>query len=221
LVEYRDVLKWIDFFKRNGKACLPASNMGKHDTQNIISKLTEINTKTIEKYKARGISKTIRAMVIGVPNTGKSTIINCLTGGKKTATGNIPGVTRGKQWVVVNKYTELMDSPGVLYPDFKNQFKAIKLALIGSIKDDIIDTVELATEGIKLLTKIAPSMLESKYAINKTENSPISILEQICKHRGCILRGGELDLDRGGAAFINDFRKGLIGKIILDEIPIR
>ena len=156
-------------------------------------------------------------MVIGIPNCGKSTLINSLLREKKVVTGNKPGVTRGKQWVAIDRYIELLDSPGVLYPDFKDQQKAIRLAMIGSIKDDIVDSAELALEVIDFFSKNYPEALKSRYSLQEISEDKLVVMEAIAKKRGFVVRGGEYDYDRTATAIIQDFRKGYLGKITLEN----
>jgi ribosome biogenesis GTPase A len=178
--------------------------------------LLDLNAPLIERYALKGVSKTIRAMIIGCPNTGKSTLINSLSPEKKAVTGNKPGVTKGKQWVTVAKYLELLDSPGVLYPDFSDKKKALNLALIGSIKDEILDINELALEGINLLKKTNAKQVKERYKIDNLEITAPEILEKIALSRGLLLKGGEADTEKASSAFISDLRKGYLGSLILD-----
>jgi ribosome biogenesis GTPase A len=216
LAPVKDVLAWQQRLLGEGKAAVTANSLTGGDANLIVKELLKLNADLIERYRAKGVAKTIRAMVIGMPNTGKSTLINSLAREKKTATGNRPGVTRGKQWVVIDKYIELLDSPGVLYPDFSNQQKAINLALIGSVKDEVVDTLELSLEGIKKLKTLAPNELVKRYNVEDLNAEDIEILNQVGKKRGMFLKGGEVDFEKAAKAFLSDLRKGYLGKIILD-----
>ena len=154
-------------------------------------------------------------MVAGIPNTGKSTIINSLCGGKKAITGDKAGVTKGKQWVRLREL-ELLDTPGTMPPAFDNQILAKHLAYIGSMNDANIDFNDLAFELLKELQVTYPNLLKSKYGIENTEVETLELFDAICVRRGFLRRGGEFDYDRCAVAIIDDFRKGRIGKIILD-----
>ena len=169
----------------------------------------------IERYRAKGIARPLRVMVVGIPNTGKSTIINALCGGKKTLTGNKAGVTRGKQWVRI-KDLELLDTPGTMPPSFDDQTLAKHLAYIGSMNDANIDAAELAYEFIKEMKISHPQAIVEKYALESADASELEIMDAICVRRGFLLRGGEYDYERCGKAVIDDFRKGRLGKIKLD-----
>ena len=165
MVSQKEVIKWVDKFRRQGYRCIYSNSISKSDAPVIVKNLLELNEDLIERYQQKGVNKTIRAMVIGVPNCGKSTLINSLVKEKKAVTGNKPGVTRGKQWVSIGEYIELLDSPGVLYPDFKDQEKAMRLALIGSVKEDVVDVSELALEAIKYFLAEHPEELVNRYKL--------------------------------------------------------
>ena len=168
-----------------------------------------------ERNLAKGYSKTFRFMVVGVPNTGKSTVINLLAGSKRTVTGDKAGVTRGKQWIRLDGF-ELLDTPGTMPPSFDNQSLALHLAFVGSINDDILDLDDIALELLGELYEKYPGRLEERYGI--TGGTKLEMLDCVCKRRGLILRGGEYDYERAERAVIDDFRKGRLGRITLDSI---
>lgn len=170
----------------------------------------------LQKFEAKGINVLPKAMVIGVPNVGKSTLINNLAAKAKALTGNKPGVTRGKQVITLQSGIQLVDTPGTLWPSFENKKTAINLALIGSIKDEVLDLNELAFYLIDFLPKHYPGLLEKRYNLTNLENTPLGIIQQIAKSRGFLLKGGEFDIDRTCQMIITEFRKGLIGNITLD-----
>ena len=175
----------------------------------------DIVREKLERARSKGYERTFRFMVLGVPNTGKSTVINLLSGAKRTVTGNKAGVTRGKQWIRLEGF-ELLDTPGTMPPSFENQTLAQHLAYIGSINDDILDFYGLSLELLRELAESYPALLKERYAIEEI-SSPAEMLGGICKRRGFVLRGGEYDLERGARALIDDFRKGRIGKITLER----
>ncbi len=168
-----------------------------------------------EKNLAKGYSKIFRFLVIGVPNTGKSTIINLLAGSKRTVTGNKAGVTRGKQWIRLDGF-ELLDTPGTMPPACENQLHALHLAYVGSINDDILDLDDIALELLGEIGEKYPKRLFERYGIEG--GSKLEMLDKVCAKRGFILRGGEYDYERGIRAVIDDFRKGRLGRITLDGI---
>jgi ribosome biogenesis GTPase A len=219
LIDKNDIKLWKDYFKANNMQVVFADSAHKTDIVQVKNALKSATSNITDRYRAKGVEKTIRVMVIGIPNSGKSTLINSLSSEKKALTGNKPGVTRGKQWISIDDHLDLLDSPGILYPDFKDQEKAVNLALIGSIKDDILDITELALSGIALLQKIAPSKLLTRYNLTTASENPGAILEMIAIQRGYRLKGNTLDIERTAMAFINDFRKGFIGKFVLDHFP--
>ena len=159
--------------------------------------------------------KPLRIMVAGIPNTGKSTLINAFAGAKKAVTGDKAGVTKGKQWIKLEGL-ELLDTPGTMPPSFDDQTYAKHLAYIGSINDDILDFEELTLELLGELAKNRPSALEAKYGITDFGAPPLELYEQVCRRRGFLLRGGEYDYERCAKAVVDDFRKGRMGKIALE-----
>ncbi len=181
----------------------------------IGAKALELLREKRERDAAKGIVRPLKFMVAGIPNTGKSTIINALSGQKRAITGDRAGVTRGKQWIRCAGF-ELLDTPGTMPPSFENQTLAQHLAYIGSINDDILDFYGLSIELLRELAAGYPSLLKERYALEDL-SSPAAMLGGVCKRRGFIVRGGEYDFERGARALIDDFRKGRIGKITLES----
>lgn len=212
--EVNDWLKYLSTDKSAAIACTGTSSNSTAPLVGIIKKLCE---KRLEKYKAKGVKITLKAMVLGVPNTGKSTIINSLCGSARALTGNMPGVTRGKQWVKINDFLELLDTPGTLYPKLSDQTVAKHLAYLGSIKDQVVDVVELAIELIKELEEINSNILINRYNVS-LDGKEVDVLERIAISRGFILRGSLPDIDRAASAILDDFRKGRMGQITLDQV---
>ncbi|MDD3947085.1 MAG: ribosome biogenesis GTPase YlqF [Clostridia bacterium] len=218
LADSDELAQWVKYFKKLAP-CIAADSLTRADTRELLASLTELNAPLIQKYKAKGVARTIRAMVIGVPNSGKSTLINSLTKGKKTITGNRPGVTRGKQWVSIGKHIDLLDSPGVLFPDFKDQQKAVRLAIIGSIKDDILDITELGLEAVKFLMQNYPQRLQERYCAQFSEETPaIDVMNTVAAKRGFLQKDGDTDYEKTGRAIITDIRKGYLGKLVLEKV---
>jgi ribosome biogenesis GTPase A len=220
LVPKEELIKWKNYIEKTSSKCITSNSTAKGNGGLFMNALRDLNIEKIERYKAKGAKKTIRAMVIGVPNCGKSTLINSLIAKKRTVTGDKPGVTRGKQWVSIDTYIDLMDTPGTLYPDFSDQNKATNLAIIGSINEDVLDITELAEEMVGFLSKNYPDLLMAKYNISETKEDFLETLSLIAKRKGYLLKGGEYDLERTAKAVIQDFRKQSFGKIILEKVEI-
>ena len=215
LVDANDVKRTIAEFTKEGKETVAVSAMDKRAVDLLYSRIFALLKDKLERNKLKGVFKPIRVMVAGIPNTGKSTIINALCGGKKTVTGNKAGVTKGKQWVRLREL-ELLDTPGTMPPAFENQTLAKHLAYIGSMNDANIDFSDLAFELLNELKETYPEALKSKYGIENLERPTIELYDDICVRRGFLRRGGEYDYERCATAIVDDFRKGRIGKIILD-----
>ena len=171
----------------------------------------------IERDRRRGIlNRPIRAMIVGIPNVGKSTFINSFAGKSCTKTGNKPGVTKGKQWIRLNKNVELLDTPGILWPKFEDQTVGLRLAFIGSIKDELSNQYELCMLLMQYLGEHYPKAIPDTYQIEPVENE-VELLERVAKRRGCLKAGGEHDLDKAANYVIDDFRNGRLGCISLEQ----
>ena len=181
----------------------------------VTSSLNSLCKATIEKYKNKGVNYFVRAMVLGVPNCGKSTLVNNLCGSKKAITGNKPGVTKGKQWVKLSNNIEILDTPGTLWPNLIDEGEAKKLAFIGSIKDDVVEVEQLSLFLLEALLKTYPKELEERFSVQVENKTPLEIMEEIAERRKYVVRGGEIDYERTAKAILDDFRKGRIGKITL------
>ena len=192
-----------------------ANSNSKRDIAAAIEKLV---AEKRERNLAKGYNKTFRFMVVGVPNTGKSTVINLLAGSKRTVTGDKAGVTRGKQWIRLDGY-ELLDTPGTMPPSCDDQTLALHLAYVGSINDDILDLDDIALALLAELKEKYPQSLADRYGIECGEQAePLEMLDRVCARRGFVLRGNDYDYERGEKAVIDDFRKGRLGKVTLDSL---
>ncbi len=213
---------WKAYFEEKGYFVAlvnSKSGAGVKQVQDIVNKACEAK---IERDRRRGIlNRPVRAMIVGIPNVGKSTFINSFVGKASTKTGNKPGVTKGKQWIRINKLTELLDTPGILWPKFEDQTVGLRLALIGSINDTIVDTTTMALNLILILNNHYPEVLSNRYGIDNTQelkdiSDSLKVLEGIAIKRSCLLKGGTPDVDRAAAFIIDDFRSTKLGNITLE-----
>ncbi|MFG6384122.1 MAG: ribosome biogenesis GTPase YlqF [Lachnospiraceae bacterium] len=208
--------KWSDYFQKQGYFVVKLDARAKTGMKAISAVILEACKEKIERDKKRGIkNRPVRAMVVGIPNVGKSTFINTYAGKACTKTGNKPGVTKGKQWIRLNKNVELLDTPGILWPKFEDQRVGLYLALIGSIKDEILNIDELSLELIQILKENYTGILKKRYEVTE-EQTPANILEQIAQNRNCVKKGNELDYSKAAALVIDEFRSGRLGKITLE-----
>ncbi len=184
----------------------------------IQNEIMEACKEKIERDLRRGIkNRPVRAMVVGIPNVGKSTFINTYAGKACAKTGNKPGVTKGKQWIRLNKNVELLDTPGILWPKFEDQKVGLFLALIGSIKDEILNTDELCVALLELLMRDYPGAVARRFEVEETKE-PAALLGQIAQKRGCRKKGDEPDYSKAAALVIDEFRSGKIGRFTI-ELP--
>jgi len=208
---------WQEYFQQLGMHVVKINARSGAGLKSIQAVVQEACREKIERDRRRGIlNRPIRAMVVGIPNVGKSTFINSYAGKACTKTGNKPGVTKGKQWIRLNKNLELLDTPGILWPKFEDQQVGIKLSLIGSIKDDILNLDELSLELLKRLHRDYPGMLEQRFGIQESE-SPLEMLEEVARVRNCLLKGQELDYSKAARLLLEEFRNGKIGRITLER----
>lgn len=209
--------KWIEYFKNKGIVALKINSKNKQGIKLINNAVNEACKEKIERNRKKGIlNRPIRAMVVGIPNVGKSTFINAYAGRNCAKTGNKPGVTKGKQWIRLNKTLELLDTPGILWPKFDDQQIGMNLAFIGSMNDNILDVTELAYQLIKMLKILYPNVIKERYNI-KGHDDPLEVMYQIAEVRGCKLKGNQPDLEKTGKIVLDDFRSGKLGRITLDR----
>lgn len=216
MVSSEQIKPFLQYFKRDNTEVLLLDSTKTGAIKQIEPLMTKLCSSKLEKYKQKGFKVNLRAIVLGVPNSGKSTLINNLCGSKKTITGNKAGVTRGKQWLSLKNGFEVLDTPGTLYPNITNQQTALKLAFIGSIKNEVLDMNELAVDFLKFCSKNYLSNLQERYGSLSRDMTALEMLEFIANRSHYLLKGGEIDYDRTCMAIIDDFRKGKLGKIILD-----
>ena len=217
LAEERLNDEWVAFFREKGYSAVKVNSRKGGGIKSIQTVIQEACKEKTERDRKRGIlNRPVRAMVVGIPNVGKSTFINALAGKACAKTGNKPGVTKGKQWIRLNKSVELLDTPGILWPKFEDQEVGLKLAFIGSIKDEILQTEELAAELVKFLMESYPGVLEEKYSIPEVKDA-YECLANIAESRHCLVRGSELDTEKAASILLEDFRGGRLGRITLER----
>ena len=208
---------WTEYFKEKGFLVQEINSRTGAGIKNIPPLVQEACKEKIERDRKRGIiGRPVRAMVVGIPNVGKSTFINSFAGKACAKTGNKPGVTKGKQWIRLNKSLELLDTPGILWPRFEIQKVGERLAMIGSINDEILHVDELAMAVIRYLQQQYPALLQERYQINTNEDA-YKTLEEICINRRCFQKGEVPDIARVSAMILDDFRSGKIGRITLEH----
>ena len=216
LADDRQNEAWKEYFQKQGIYVVKVDSRNGAGMKTIQNVIQDACREKIERDRKRGIkNRPIRAMVAGIPNVGKSTFINTFAGKACAKTGNRPGVTKGKQWIRLNKNVELLDTPGILWPKFEDQQVGMRLAFVGSIKDDILNMEELALELINYLRENYPGMLNGRYGISE-EGSAVEVLGELARARGCLKRGEELDYTKASGVLFDDFRIGKIGRITLE-----
>lgn len=216
LADNAKVDKWCAYLKQRDNKVVKVTATASAEAGKITSAFEEITLPLREKQRQKGVFKPVRCLILGVPNCGKSTIINCLSGRKTVITGDKPGVTKGKQWVRLKTGLELLDTPGTLWPKFDEEKLAYELCFVGSIKDDVVDLTDVALHLIGQLAQLYPQNLSERYKIETQGKTSQEIFDVIAQKRGFLLRGGEIDVERCSKAVLDDFRKGKMGKITLD-----
>lgn len=206
------------YFTNKNSTCLVLNCTQSGIISKIDSAAKTLCAGKIEKYRAKGLTAILRCMVLGVPNSGKSTLVNNLCGVGRAVTGNKPGVTKGKQWVRVTPTFEVLDTPGTLWPSFSEEWQGENLALVGSIRDEVFDVGELALVLIEKLQKLYPNALSLRYNVDTQDKTALEIYEDIAAAKKFMLRGGEVDYERTAKTIVDDFRKTRLGKITLERI---
>ena len=211
---------WSNWYSANGYPNVFIDSISGKGIKQLISQLKNMMKGKIDREKQKGkIYRPIRTMVIGIPNVGKSSLINKIAGRTRTVTGDMPGVTRQKQWVRLDKGIEMLDMPGILWPKFDDYNIGLNLAFTGAIKDDVIDVVDIASKLMEKLSKTYSGLIKLRYKLNFTNEQPgYVLLEAAGRNRGCLVSGGNVDLNRIAVIVLDEFREGKIGKITL-EIP--
>ena len=209
---------WIRYFRGTGTEAYTtdAVRIKGKETIGLIDRATR---EIVEKALEKGIRKTVRAMIIGIPNVGKSTLINRLYGRSVTQIGDRPGVTRSNQWVRISPYLEILDTPGLLWPKLDDQASARRLCYIGSVKDDVVDLADLTVHLLEELCETVPDRVAERFHVQDTSLRGAELIEAVCAGRGWLLRGGRYDYDRCCSVVLDEFRAGKLGRITLEYPP--
>ncbi len=210
---------WQDYFAEKDIPTVLVDSITGKGIESLLNASLFVTKEKREGFENRGvISRPTRAMIIGIPNVGKSTLINNLSGRKGTKTGNRPGITKTNQWIKTRGVLELLDTPGILWPKFEDQQVGLNLAFTGAIKDEILDIETLALRLLERLIQDFPDLVEKRYGIEIKQDKALDVMNSIAKKRGCIIRGGEVDYTKVCTIILDEFRKGVIGNITL-ELP--
>ena len=212
---------WIRAYRARGWDAISFSANAGKGVKEAVSLVERAARPVVERMKAKGVNKTVRAMIVGIPNVGKSTFINRLRGSAAAKAGNRPGVTRGKQWIVVGPYLEFLDTPGMLWPKFEDKEAARRLAFLGSTRGEIMDNERLSAELLEFLRDRAPEGAKARLKIDMNgEKSGEQLLEEACRRRGWLLPGARPDTERASALILDEFRSGKMGRLTL-EAPVQ
>lgn len=218
LADSRITDQWIMYFQEHHSKAVAVNSLNGEGLDKLIEEVQEAAKEKIQKLVQKGMRpRPVRAMIVGVPNVGKSSIINRLAGKKSAKTGDRPGVTKGKQWVRLKGNIELLDTPGILWPKFEDQEVGYKLAFTGAIKDEILDIETVALRLLQYLCHTYPQCIKGRYQLNDLEDDPLKNMESIALRRGCIFSGGRIDYGRAANMILDEFRSGKIGHITLEK----
>ncbi len=212
-------MRWIEHFKRRSIPAMAIDSVKGGGIGELLKKIDTLGMDMRKRLRRRGRrARPVRVMIVGIPNVGKSSLINKIVGRTSAKTGNKPGVTKGRQWIRIAESIDLLDTPGVLWPKFKEKVIGVNLALTGSIKPELLNTENLALKLIKKIVGFNPVILEEGYGIPKSTDAPYEVLELIAKKRGCFIKGGKTDNLRAANILLEDFRRGRLGPVTL-EVP--
>lgn len=217
LADPQTTTRWISYFKEQGMTVIPVNTITGEGTRQMIEESQRAIKEKMDALIKKGRKlRPARIMIVGIPNVGKSSLINKLAGRKSTQTGDRPGVTKGKQWIRLKGDMELLDTPGILWPRFEDPIVAQNLAFSGAIKDEIIDTETLAYKLLEILWNDHKEQIIERYKVNDEYDSTIDLMDHIGRNRGCILKGDEIDYSRISTIILDEFRAGRIGRISLE-----
>jgi len=210
--------RWLKLFTEQGKVVMAINSIENRTATKVMQQLQNLYQEKSEQLKKRGrIPRPVRVMVVGVPNAGKSTLINLLAGKKRAKTGDRPGVTKGKQWIRIQSTIELLDTPGILWPKFEDELTGIRLAQTSAIKDEILDVETLGYKLLEDLLMLYPELVIKRYGEFENIKEPLNVMEAIAKRRGCILKAGDVDYLRTANIILDEFRSGTLGRISLEK----
>ncbi len=213
--------EWIDYFSSQGHKAIAINSQAGSGLHQITSTSKEILREKLEKMKSKGIKpRAIRAMIVGIPNVGKSTFINRLAKKNIAKTGNTPGVTKAQQWIKVGKELELLDTPGILWPKFEDQEVGLKLALTGAIKDTLLNLQDIAVYGLRFLENEYPERLKERYQLTDIPENIVELFDEIGTKRGCLTGGGIVDYDKTAELIVREIRSEKLGRLTFDR-PIK
>ena len=218
LADEKETEAWLAYFRSLGITC--AAIDANRQYKQVLRLITAKAEKKVAQARARGIAKTVRAMVVGVPNVGKSTLINRMNGSAVARVSDRPGVTRSAQWVKVTPYLELMDSPGLLWPRLDDQNAAVRLSYIAAIRDDVQDVYALAVRLLDDMMEMKPEAVLERFHVTDGTLRGAPLMEAVCRGRGFLLRGNEVDEERGSRVVLDEFRAGKLGRITLEKAPV-
>jgi len=214
--------RWIAYFKKQGMAAVAVDCKSGRGCNQFEPALRELLRDLLAKWESKGANRTIRAMIVGIPNVGKSSFINRMNRGGKAKVEDRPGVTRQNQWFVIEGGTQLLDTPGVLWPKFEDQTVAMRLAFTGAIKDQILDMEEMACELLGILRRDYPTVLLERYKLEEPLNDDnYELLQDIGRKRGMLIAGGEIHTERAAIMLLDEYRGGKLGRITLDSLPAK
>ncbi|SDY91963.1 ribosome biogenesis GTPase YlqF [Tindallia californiensis] len=210
-------VEWLNSFRKQNKTAIAVNSIDKKTASKVMLQLQHLYQEKAEQLKKRGRNpRPVRVMIVGVPNVGKSTLINLLAGKKRAQTGDKPGITKGKQWIKIHSTIELLDTPGILWPKFEDELVGIRLAQTGAIKDEILDIEELGLKLLEDLLLLYPQSIQKRYG-NFASKEPIDVMKEIALNRGCVLRGFEIDFLRVSNILLDEFRGGKLGRMTLEK----
>ncbi len=209
--------EWLSYYREQGITAIETVSIKNSKKKDAVALIEKAAAPVVERYRLRGVIKTVRAMAVGIPNVGKSTFINSIAGSARAKVGDKPGVTKGKQWVKISDYLEVMDTPGLLWPKLENEALAKHLAYIGSIKDDIMDVENLAAALLSELIVIAPEALCERYKKCAVGMSGLELLDAVCESRAFRIAGGENDSERAARIVLDEFRACKIARVTLEK----